>query len=333
MTSVSRPSLRLLAAMAACVVLAACGGASSGSNGSQGAKPEKPSITVGLPVPAETLAPVYLAQAKGYFQQQGLNVNLVTFQGGSQLMKAVLGGSVDIGVGALVEVLEASIQGQPVKAFYGGFDMPDFWVVASSGINSVPASKGKAWGITSFGSSNDLVARYVLKREGIPASDVSLTQTGGTAGTMAALQAGRIQATVASISGMLQEKDRGYHPILALSKLVPTYPFHTVYTKQDFLSGNPRTAKAFLDAVVKGMQLTKSDPDTAAGEIVKRHVTTQKYAKASITGISQWLYPDGRLPDESSMNQFWQMGIEGGVFQKRLPDSAWLYTKWMTTAK
>lgn len=329
MTRVSRSSLRMLAVVTAGLMLAACGGAASGG-GSSGAKPEKSSITLGLPLPAETLAPVYLAKDKGYFKQQGLDVKLVTFQGGSDLMKAVLGGSVDVAVAAPAEVIEAAIQGQPVKAFYGGFDMPDFYVVGTPGLGSVQATKGKSWGVSRFGSSSDLVAHYVLKREGIPASDVSITQTGAASSTLAALQAGRVQATVSGLSTTLGQEDHGYKRILALSSLVPTYPFHTAYAKQEFLSANPRTAKAFLDALVKGMQETKSDPDAAAAEIVKNRVTTQNHGKASITGVSQWLYPDGRLPDQASMDAFWQMGIEGGVFKKRLPDSAWLDTKWMT---
>ncbi len=330
-----RPVNRLACALAllslTLLPAVACGGASSSTTttGAGRGKPEKSSITVGLPVAAETLAPVYIAVDKGYFKQQGLTVNLVTFHGGSELVKAVLGGSVDIGVTGPGDVFEAVQQGQAMRVFYGGFDTPDYYIIAKPPIDSIAATRGKTWGISAFGSTTDVLARYVLKRNGIPASDVSITQTGGGASTMAALQADRIQVTVLQLSQALQAKDLGYNIILPVSSLFPTFPLHAAFAMQDFLSRYPNTTTAFLRALVKGMEETKSSPETAAAEIVKYHVTTQKYALTTIKGTIKQLYPDGRLPDAKSMNAYWQMGIANGIFKRRLPDSEWLDSKWI----
>ncbi len=329
MTLATRLACTLALLTLATLPVAACGGASSPATATGSGKPEKTSITVGLPVAAETLAPVYVAVDKGYFKQQGLTVSLVTFHGGSELVKAVLGGSVDIGVTGPGDVFEAVQQGQAMKVFYGGFDTPDYYIIAKPPIDSIAATRGKTWGISAFGSTTDVLARYILKRNGIPVSDVNITQTGGGASTMAALQADRIQVMVLQLSQALQAKDLGYNVVLPVSTLFPTFPLHAAFAMQDFLSRYPNTTTAFLRGLVKGMEETKSSPETAAAEIVKYHVTTQKYALPTIQGTIKQLYPDGRLPDAKSMNAYWQMGIESGIFTRRLPDSTWLDAKWI----
>src|SRR5256712_14104119 len=87
---------------------------------------EKTHLTIGVAVPAATYLPLYVAVDEGTFAKQGLTADVVEFRGGSDLIRAVVSASVDVGVVSLAEITSGIDAGQPLKAFYGGFNIPDF---------------------------------------------------------------------------------------------------------------------------------------------------------------------------------------------------------------
>src|ERR1700754_2450740 len=132
-----------LPALALTLVATACGSGGGASGGGD-------TITLGLPVQATTLAPVYLANDKNLWKEHGLTVKAVTFKGDAELAKAVLSGDVDVAVGSLTGPLTAEEAGQDVKVIYGGFDMTAFSWYAVPEIHSVSQGKGKNWGVTTI---------------------------------------------------------------------------------------------------------------------------------------------------------------------------------------
>src|SRR5262249_5255918 len=110
----------------------ACGSASSPAPAG-GSNIEQPHLKVGLISVPATYVPLYLAVDDGYFAKEGLQVELLPFRGGADLIKAVVAGSADVGVVSLAEVLSGIAAGQPLKVFYGGFNVPAFdWFAVPS---------------------------------------------------------------------------------------------------------------------------------------------------------------------------------------------------------
>lgn len=105
-------------------------------------------ITVDLPVTTLTVLPIYLADKEGLFKKHGLNVKLVTFHGGTDLVRGMIAGAVDVGVTALAGVSLGIAAGQPIKAFYGGFNMGVFEWYATKDIKTIKETKGKRFGVT-----------------------------------------------------------------------------------------------------------------------------------------------------------------------------------------
>jgi len=330
MTRVRVPHVwsRLVAIVLVGLVAFAWGG---GAAFSAAAGPEKPSITVGLSQATGTLSPVYVAADQGLFQKEGLNVQLVTFNAGADLTKAVLGGSVDIGIGALAGFMLAVLAGEPLKVVYGGFNMPlmSWWAVPS--ISSVADLKGKNWGITGFGSSTDLLTRFVVQQKGLSLKDVNIVPIGGTDSGLAAMEAGRIQVLALGAPGMFQARDMGFKDVIDLSTLVKGYPYHVVAAMSGFLRNDPNTVTAFLRALSLGIQMTRSNPRAAADALAKHVGVDEKYAIPTIGTFVNYLYADGRLPDKASMDAFWGMGLNGGGFRARVADYVWLDPKWIET--
>lgn len=310
--------------MLVALVASACAGGAGGSNNNSN------TITLGLPVEATTLAAVYLADDTNMWAQHGLTVKIVTFKGDAELAKAVLAGSVDVAIGSPAGPLTAVQAGQDAKAFYGGFDMPAFSWYAIPSIHSVAEGKDKSWGVTTLGSSTDLLTRYAVARAGLnPNTDIKVVQGGSSAPRLAAMQAGQLQANIFSQPDTLYAEKAGYNKILDLKDLVDTYPMHVAWAKSSFLNGNPDRAKRFVDTLSAAMTMTKDNPDSAAGPMAKAVKIPLDDAKESMREWIDQLYPDGRMPSAKAMDTFWDMAIQGGEFKSRIPDSQWLDTRFL----
>jgi NitT/TauT family transport system substrate-binding protein len=315
--------IRLAAAgIALTLVAAGCGGGSDAAAGG--------TITLGLPVQATTLAPVYLANDKNLWKDHGLTVKVVTFKGDAELAKAVLSGDVDVAVGSLAGPLTATEAGQDVKVIYGGFDMTAFAWYAVPDIHSVAQGKGKNWGVTTLGSSTDLLTRYAAAKAGLdPNSDIKVVQGGASAARLAAMKAGQLQANIFTEPQTIYAEKAGYNKILDLKDLVDGYPMHVAWSKPGFVDTNPDVAKRFVDTLSAAMKLTKDQPDVAAQSVASANKISLDDAKASMAEWIDQLYPDGRMPSAKAMDAFWDMGLQGKIFKARIPDSKWLDTRFL----
>jgi NitT/TauT family transport system substrate-binding protein len=309
------------------LVLAACGssgGGSTGSSGSSGSGGGTKTITVGIPVDDSTYAPLYLAVDRDMFKKYGLHVKLVVFQGGSDLTKAVVGGSVQVAVSALSEMLPAVEQHQPLVAFYGGYNSAPFVWLAQPGITSVDQAKGKKWGVTKIGSSTDTITRYLLKKNNIdPDSGAKIVAVGGGPAQVAAMKAKQVDVTIASPSTSYVLEAQGDKPVARMSDLAGEYPSHVAYAKTDFTKNHKDEATKFLQGMVDGIKLAKSDPTAGAKAIADHQKVSMDFAKRAYDEVAPYWFADGRLPSQKDMDVFWQIGELAGSWPKPLPASEW----------
>jgi sulfonate transport system substrate-binding protein len=324
-----RAATALLAVGAAVMALAACG---SGSDSSSGASKSSGSITVGLPVDDASYGPMYLAADRDLFAKHGLKVKLVVFQGGSELAKAVVGGSVDVAVSALSEMIPAVEQHQPLKAFYGGYNSSPFVWFGQKGMTNVAQAKGKKWGVTKIGSSTDFITRYLLKKDGIdPESDAKVIGVGPGPAQVAAIKSKQIDVTVSSPVTSYQLEQMGLPVIARQSDLTKEYPTHVAYAKTSFIEQHGADAQRFLQGMVDGMKLAKRDPKATAAAIAAHQKVSEDLAMRAYKDNVDFWYPDGRLPSKADMDVFWQIGVLNGAWPKPLPESQWLDRRFMNS--
>jgi NitT/TauT family transport system substrate-binding protein len=310
------------------LALVACGSSASSDGGSSSGG--KDTITVGIPTDDGSYAPLYLAEDKDLFAKYGVAVKPVVFKGGAELAKAVAGGSVDIAVSALSEMLLATQQHQPIKAFYGGYNQTSFEWYGQKDVTSVDAGKGKKWGVTKIGSSTDFLTRYLFKTHGIdPETGATIVGVGPSAAQMAALKARQIDVTSASNLTAYQLEAQGYPMIAKQSDFAKEYPNHVAYAKTDFLEQHHDDVQHFLQGMVDGIDLAKKDPQAAADTLVTHmHVTPELAMRAYKDNLSGW-YADGQLPGKADMDVFWKIGVLNEQWPGPIPESQWLDREFM----
>ena len=330
----SRAKPALLCALV-CFV-AGCGGTPTEAP-QAGSGLEKTHLTIGLAVPTATYLPLYTAVDEGTFAQQGLQVDLVEFRGGSELIKAIVSRSIDVGAVSLAEITSGIDAGQPLKAFYAGFNIPDFDWYGTASINSLADAKGKRIGITQYGSSTDFITRYALTVNGLdPSKDVRIIQAGPPATRLAAMQAGQLDISIFATPEKFLAEERGYKLIYSQKQLSGDYPQHLFFATESFLTGNPHTVKALLRGHTLAVRLAKEDKQRAERSLVKHLQIDSKYVGRTYNDVIDHIYEDGRLPDEKSLQVFFDMGIKAGRYKERWPLARfWIptyvdtYSQWM----
>jgi NitT/TauT family transport system substrate-binding protein len=297
---------------------------------------EQSNLKVAIISVTATYVPLYLAVDDGIFAREGLQVELLPFRGGSDLIKAVVAGSADVGVVSLAEVTSAIDAGQPMRAFYGGFNVPAFDWYAVPAIHSLADARGKRFGVTQYGSSTDFLTRYALATHGLdPAKDVQIVQGGDSPTRMAAMQAGQIDVNIFAAPDSFVAAERGFNRVLRQKDLAPDYPYHVFGAMTSFITAHPKTLQTLLRGFVLGLREAKANKPHAIESIVKRIKMDPKYAGPTYDDLIDYLYEDGRLPSEQGLDLFFEMGIKAGRFTSHwprekywIPDFADSYARW-----
>jgi NitT/TauT family transport system substrate-binding protein len=144
--------------------------------------------------------PTVLAKQIGEFEKAGLAVELVDLKGGSDALKAVLGGSADVVSGYFDHCVNLAAKKQELLSFVVYDRYPGLVLVVSPShtneIKSIKDLAGKKVGVSAPGSSTDFFLKYLLKKNGVDPSSVAVIGVGLGGTSVAAMEQGQIDAAV-----------------------------------------------------------------------------------------------------------------------------------------
>lgn len=309
-----RADRRVVGAAVAAAVLAAAGCSSSGSSASASGGGD--TVTIGVTPAQITFAPVFLAQAAGYFKDEGITVKLVSLSNGTTELAALIGGDVDVIAGSGGTFANATAKGGSMVSVLGLAQMSEEVCVLQSWAQSkgITAStsvrdrlkdlSGSVLGDTSAGSSSQTDFEYLLKNYGgvDPQKDVTFTSTGSPGGAEAALQAGKITAfllsppTCQSVPGATE---------LVTPEQVNTFKTminNVMFTKTSYASGHAADLGKAVTAVARAENYEIANPDAAAQQI------KSSYPAGTVALLSGALKTvSSRVPKNGAMTEaMWQ---------------------------
>jgi NitT/TauT family transport system substrate-binding protein len=144
--------------------------------------------------------PTVLAKQLGEFDKAGLAVELVDLKGGSDALKAVLGGSADVVSGYFDHCVNLAAKKQELVAFVVYDRYPGLVLVVSPShtgeIKSIKDLAGKKVGVSAPGSSTDFFLKYLMKKNGLDPTSAAVIGVGLGATAVAAMEQGQIDAAV-----------------------------------------------------------------------------------------------------------------------------------------
>ena len=288
------------------LALASLGGAPFGAHAQA---PEKPKIALGVGGKALLYyLPLTIAERKGFFKEQGLDVEISDFAGGAKSLQALVGGSVDVVTGAYEHTIRMQAKEQDIRAVIELGRFPGIAV-------GIKAEKAAAWkgpadfkgmkiGVTAPGSSTNMLMNFVLAQAGLTPQDASFIGVGSAASAVAAIQKGEIDA-ISHLEPVLSVLERSGAIKIVIDTRTEagtvklfggSNPAAVLYLKQDFIAKNPNTVQALVNGLYKALLwINKATPDEIVAAMPEEYALGDKalYAQAvanskptySITGI------------------------------------------------
>jgi NitT/TauT family transport system substrate-binding protein len=255
--------------------------------------------------------PLTIAEQLGYFKDEGLQVEISDFAGGAKALQALVGGSADVVSGAFEHTINMQAKGQYITAFVLQGRAPQIVFGVSNktmpNYKSIADLKGKKIGVTAPGSSTNMMVNYVLAKAGLKPTDVSFIGVGTSAGALAALRAGQIDAisNLDPLVTMLQQKNE-IKVVADTRTLKDTesvfggpMPAATLYASESFIKRNPHTVQALTNAMVRALHwLQKAGPSELIKVVPETYLLGDRalYIDAFVH-VREAISPDGIMPD------------------------------------
>jgi NitT/TauT family transport system substrate-binding protein len=255
--------------------------------------------------------PLTVAEQKGFFKDEGLDVEIVDFAGGARALQAVVGGSADVVSGAFEHNINMQAKGQPMKAFVLQGRAPQIVLAVSTktmpNFASVADLKGKKIGVTAPGSSTNIMSNFVLAKSGLKPADVSYVGVGASQGAVAALRSGQIDAisnldpvmTILARSNDIKIISDTRDVAEADKVFGGPMPAATLYAPVAFIEKNPNTVQALTNAIVRANKwIQQAGPSDIVKTVPESYLLGDRavYIDAFLKAKPA-LSPDGMIPE------------------------------------
>lgn len=274
----------------------------------QDAKPEKTDILIGVGgKPLLYYLPLTIAERKGFFKEEGLNVTINDFAGGAKSLEGLIGGSLDIVAGAYEHTIRMQNKGQDIVGICNLGRFPGIVIAVrkdlAGEIKSMADMKGRKIGVTAPGSSTALMFQYAMLKNGLKADDASLIGIGAGAGALAAIKGGQIDG-LSHLDPVIAQLQYDDDIVVLLDTRTEAgtralfggpNPAATVYIKRDFATANPVTTQRTVNAFMKALKwIGQASPEDVAGVVPEEYLLGNKDLYIQAFKSSKEMYsPDG----------------------------------------
>ena len=298
-------------------------------------------ITYLLPAPGTLPAfgPWMIAQAKGYYKAEGLDVKFVTARGGVDVAKQVGAGNAVIG-GAIGDTpIIARAQGIPVKAVavLGSGSLMQLVSHKNQHIESPRELKGKIVTVLSYTDTTYYALLGMLSKVGLTKNDVNI-QAAGPAGIWQQFAANKADAMASTPDWTVNVMEAGAQVDILPADVYFKSMAQAILASDETIQKNPQLIQKLVRATLHGMKDIMANPKEAA-KVYAGFVTVHKGKEASIEKMfemyNKYVYLNQKVPglmDETRLADLQKFYVANGVVQTAAPLKD-LYTNQFVSGK
>ena len=298
------------ACMALCMLAAASVASAQGL--------EKSKITIG--VGGKSLfyyLPLTIAEQKGYFKDEGLEVEIPDFPGGAKALQALIGGSADVVSGAYEHTITQQAKGQNIEALV--LQGKDAGIVlampkAKAARYKSPADlKGMKIGVTAPGSSTNMFVNILLAKAALKPDAVSIIGVGAGAGAVAIMKRGEIDA-IANLDPVIATLESNGDAVAVVDTRTAkgmqdvyggAYAAGCIYAPVDFVKKNPRTTQAIVNAMVRALRfIQQSTPEQIVAVVPTTYYSDKAVYTAALKANMDAFKHDGAISLAAAQNVY-----------------------------
>lgn len=232
-------------------------------------------VRVALSTPTPHMAPLWVGKDKKFFENHGLDVQLILVNSGSLVAQMFAAGELQMTANAPASLVSLAASGERLSFFLGLSNTSPFTVVTQPSLRKAEDLKGKKIGTARFGGSSHISALIALEHLGLDLrrDKITLIQTGVDPDRMAALEAKAIDA------GMLQRVatkvmvGKGFYPLLNMLLAKIPYQNTGLTIKKDYAAANAKAVDGFTRATIEAYAyIFKKENKQSVKEIIARNL-------------------------------------------------------------
>ena len=298
-------------------------------------------VTYLLPAPGNLPAfgPWMLAQAKGYYKAEGLDVKFVSARGGVDVAKQVGAGNAVIG-GAIGDTpIIARAQGIPVKAVavLGSGSLMQLVTHQDEHIESPRELKGKTVTVLAYTDTTYYALLGMLSKVGLTKNDVNI-QAAGPAGVWQQFAAKKASGMAGTPDWTVTVMEAGAKVDILPADVYFKSMAQAILVSDETIQKNPQLVQKLVRATLKGMKDIMANPKEAA-RVYADFVTVHKGKEASIEAMfamyNKYVYLNQKVPgmmDEGRLSDLQKFYVANGVVPNAAPLKE-LYTNQFVSGK
>ena len=274
-------------------------------------------LVIGMPVTPPNLPHlgVYVAKDLGYFDEEGINLELAAFESGLQSLRGGVSGSVDI-LGASSEpVINAISRGAKIRSIFSYAHRLTVVMAAQESIRKPADLRGKNLGVQEVGAFREVMTRAVLHSAGLTQQDVNYVPV-SSAGYITALIGNKIDTAILHIDQayMARTKKASLHPLVPLWEIMPSYWYGTFSTTEELLRKDSDLLARAVAAIIKAHRFMYRNKERTL-DLASKHTGYPKEvlgpAYDALAAAKVWPVNDG-MPAEMvqvTINKMVEIGL------------------------
>jgi NitT/TauT family transport system substrate-binding protein len=302
---------------AAAAALAA--GVSPNAQAQPAGAPEKAKLLLGVGgKPLLYYLPLTIAERRGLFKEEGLEVEINDLAGGARSLQSLVGGSVDVVTGAYEHTIRMQAKGQDIRAVIELGRFPAIVVAVrkekAAQFKSAADLKGAKIGVTAPGSSTALLAQYAMVKAGLKATDAAIIGVGGGASAVAAMKKGEIDV-ISHLDPVVAKLEADGDVLVLIDTRTEagtralfggSNPAAVLYTRGDFIEKNPATTQRLVNAFMKSLKwLASATPEDVADTVPTEYHLGDKALYLRAVKNSLESYSRTGLVPQAGMASIW----------------------------
>ncbi len=270
------------------------------------------------------IIPYEVAQRRGYFREEGLEVELVYARGGSQALQFLVGKAVDYAATSLDAALQAFQQGAPLLRFASTGRLPLFALAAgpkAREIQGVRDLEGRTVGVSALGNADHVLLVYLLKKAGVDPRKVQYATLGPN--LYEALRAGHVEAGMVQEPALSLLKEAGGRELVNLMDLKQAtrylggpYEFMGVAVRREERNARLEEMRALARALEKALRFIHAAEARLIADTLPKALIAggdEARLKTVIERYRKDLYPTGVRIDRKAAERVAESQVEAGL--------------------
>jgi NitT/TauT family transport system substrate-binding protein len=255
-------------------------------------------IKVAIPGYNITQIVFFVAREKGYYKEEGLDVDLIQMTGTLSNL-ALMSSEVEF-TSVPTAAMTANLRGANLRVLFATFERPLFWLYTRPQIRDVKELKSKKVGVGGLNQASYILLKELLSTYGFePGRDYTLIQAGDSSPRFMALTTGFIDATLLPLPWNFQAQDSGMHELVALSKSEIVAPTGSIVVREELLRTDPVLIDHFTRATLKGLRFALEQRSGAILALTRSLKIKEELAGKGYDAARPALTTDGMMSEAS----------------------------------